>query len=209
MKTNVLPMLLVSVVAAMVVLAYSACSPRITIAGDKDHPIPIEANIKIDIYQHAVSDVDKMMEGLDEKPEEPEDAGDDGASIMLLRRVFAAVSVPSAYAAEADVALEKATELYRKAFPCLKSGILGENRDGYLALVGKAPNATQPELAEAAKLADQVNEARKQLYENRAKRDKTDIRSIQATFAKAFRDRSPKGVWIETFENNAWVWKQK
>ena len=209
MNTKASAVLFAVLTALVVMLAHSACSPRVTLVGDKDNPIPINAEIKIHIYQHAASDVDKMMEAAGET-EEPEEADGDSAAASFLTRIIEAVSLPSAYAAEpAPDPLAKAVELYKKAMPYLKKGMLGENRDGYVAIVNKVASPDPGDAAAAAKVADELNAARKALYEHRAKQDNSDIRKAQETYAALFREKSPKGVWVEVLENKVWVWKQK
>ena len=208
MNTKTLTVFIATVAALAAVLAYSACT-RVTLAGDQDHPISINADIKIHIYQHAASNVDKIMEGLD-KAEEPEDADDDGASASFLARAVEAVSMSSAYAAEpATDPLTKVKEIYHKAFPLLKKGMLGENRDGYVSVVNKAASTEPGDAAAAAKAADELNAARKAMYENDVKTQGGNIRSIQESYARVWSEKSPKGVWVEVQENKAWVWKQK
>jgi len=194
---------------ALVVLAYSACS-RVTIVGDKDKPIPINADIKIHIYQHAANDVDKMLEGLEEAEEPEEASSNETAAVTVLIRVIEAVSVQSAYAAEAPSdPLCAVTSIYPTVVVYMKKGLLGEGHDGYVVPLNKATNAAPTEVTAATKAADALNTARRKLYENRAKKEGTDIRTIQATYAQVLREKSPKGVWIEVQQNNTWVWKQK
>ena len=88
MKTKILSVALTGAFTAVLVFSYSACSPRVTIVGDKDNPIPINAEIKIHIYQHAASDVDEIMSGLDEGETIilTDLARFDGAQTILLRQ---------------------------------------------------------------------------------------------------------------------------
>jgi len=204
------------VAAAMVLaLLYTACSPEVKIVGDKDKPIPINAEIKIHIYQHASSVVDDVLSGREEAWEEP-DLEDDGAWLIerAATRLVQAFSVSPAHAAAAGTqssawkaALARMKEADRKAAPLLKAQMLGENRDGFVTVINKGDIATTEQLAAAAKVADELNAARKAFYESDAREQGVDVRTVQSTYAKAFREKS-KGVWVEVEQNGVWVWKK-
>jgi len=184
---------------------FSACSHEIKIVGDKDKPIPINAEIKIQIYLHAEDNVSKMMDAIDDEVEESD------KSSKLSKKLFYAIAnfgVSTVYAAE-NSHLNKAINLYKAAYPYLKKQILGENRDGYVSVVNKSKKSTDGELKEATKIADKVNSARKALYQSDAKAKNVTIREIQTMYAKAFRKKSKKGSWIEVKKDGKWMWKQK
>jgi len=209
MKNSKNVLLYVIVCLVFVLGMQSACSHEVKIVGDKDKPIPINAEIKIHIYQHAADNVDKMMEGLDDETEGPENTSRFSKRIW---HVLANIGVSTAYAAEPDgsqTALGKAVKLYRKAYPYMKKQILGENRDGYVSVINKAKSASDPELKEAAKVADELNAARKALYQSDAKSKNVSIREIQTGYANAFRQKSKKGIWVEVKKDGKWIWKQK
>ncbi|MCX7847399.1 MAG: YdbL family protein [bacterium] len=212
MKTTMtLNMGVAGVVALML---YTACSPEVKIVGDKDKPIPINAEIKIHIYQHAASVVDDVLRGR-ETAEQP-DMEDEGAWQLeqAATRLVELLSARPAYAATSgrqsaawQAALARLKEADRKAAPLLKSYMLGENRDGFVSVINKGGLATTQQLAEAAKIADELNAARKAFYEIDAREQGVDMRTVQETYAKLFREKS-KGVWVEVQENGTWVWKK-
>ena len=187
----------------------AACSHEIKLVGDKDKPVSINAEIKIDIYQHAVDNVDKMMEAIDDEIDSSENTS------FVFKKFFyvlADFGVSTAYAAEKNSsqnALSKSIELYKKAYPFLKKQILGENRDGYVSVINKSKNPTDDEIKKAAKIADKLNAARKSLYLSDAKAKNVSVREIQTIYAKAFRQKSKKGTWAEVKKDGKWIWKQK
>ncbi len=188
---------------------YSACSHEIKIVGDKDKPIPINAEIKIHIYQHAADNVDTMMEGLDDEADKPEKTSQFAKKFIY---ALANIGVSTAYAGEkgnTQNALNKAVKLYRNAYPYLKKQILGENREGYVSVINKSKKASDAELKEAAKIADELNAARKALYQSDAKTKNVSIKEIQTGYANAFRTKSKEGLWVEVKKGNKWIWKQK
>ena len=102
MKTKIFSLISLS---ALVILF--ACSPKVTVVGDKDNPIAINAEIKIHVYQHAEQDVDDIMEELDN--EMPEDE----PTSMITKAMITVVQnfgVSTAYAATPSNADKKAAK---------------------------------------------------------------------------------------------------
>ena len=187
----------------------SACSHELKLVGDKDKPVSLNVEIKFHIYQHAADDVDEMMKGLDDETEAPEKT-----SFVFRKFIYALADfgVSTAYAEETankKTLVEKTVVLYRKAYPYLKKQMLGENRDGYISVINKAKNAPDIELKETAKIADELNAARKNLYQFIANLEKGTIRNTQTAYADTFRQKSKKGIWVETKKEGKWQWKQK
>jgi len=207
---KILPIVAICLFASFIAVAYSACSPKVTVVGDKDNPVAINAEIKIHIYQHAAQDVDEIMEGIDDEEIEEEPT----SMISKVMSIVQNFGVSTAYAAkpvnvDKKAALQKIKLLYKKAFPYLKNGILGENRNGYVQMINKNGSATKDEISKAAKIADKLNAARKNLYKISAKLTGTDIRIQQEAYSTAFRKKSKKGIWIERKKDGEWVWVKK
>ena len=208
--SKILPVILMCLFASFIAVAYSACSPKVTVVGDKDHPVAINAEIKIHIYQHAANDVDEIMEGLDDEEFEEEQPNSMLTKVISIVQNF---GVSTAYAAkpkqsDSKAALQKIKLYYREAYPYLKKGILGESKNGYVQLINKNKTATKEELTKAAKIADKLNAARKNLYKITAKLSGTDIRSQQEAYSTAFRSKAKKGIWVERKKGDKWVWVQ-
>ena len=190
-------------------LVAGGCTHEVKVVGDKDKPIPINAEIEVHIYQHAASVVDEMYGEEYEEPEEIPMSFLDHA----LRVVIDAIGVQSAYSAETgspnwQEAKRTMVEAQRKAMPYLKRGLLGENRNGYVEPIDKAPGADSAEIKAAAKAADEVNAARKTFYAADAEQQGLSIRQIQSVYAKTYRDKAT-GVWVEVERNGQWVWEKR
>jgi len=208
--TKIFSIAVMCLFVSFIAVAYSACSPRVTVVGDKDHPVAINAEIKIHIYQHAANDVDEIMEGLDDEEFEEENPNSMLTKAISIVQNFGVSTVYAAKPEQTDskAALQKIKRLYREAYPYLKKGILGENRNGYVQLINKKEAATKEEITKAAKIADKLNAARKDLYQITAKLSGTDIRSQQEAYSTAFRSKAKKGIWIERKKEDKWVWVQ-
>jgi uncharacterized protein YdbL (DUF1318 family) len=189
-------------------VAAGGCTHEVKVVGDKDKPIPINAEIKIHIYQHAASVVDEMYGEEYEEPEEIPTSFIDRA----LRVVVDALGVRSAYAADMGSQWQDAkramVEAQRTAAPHLKRGLLGENRNGYVAPIDKAANAGSDEVKAAARAADDLNAKRKAFYTLDAEQQGVSIRHIQSAYAKAIRDKA-KGIWVEVERDGAWAWERR
>lgn len=200
--------------ALLLALVYSACSPQVTIVGDKDKPIPINAEIKIHIYQHASSVVDDLQEGLDEEYEEDEMDSSSGIIGSLFRHIARNVGISSAYAATPEdssawtAAKNTLKKAYRTSYPYIKKGFLGENRDAYVSVIQKATGATKTQTQKAAKQADKLNKARKAFYTLDAKLQGVNIRIIQENYARAYRDKA-NAIWVEKRSGTKWNWVKK
>lgn len=207
MKTFAFNVYTALLLSAIIIFSYSACTHRIEVVGDKDKPIPINAEIKIHIYQHAANNVDAMMDALDE------DSAVEPEAFNISRRVLHAIlnsfGAKNAYAAEQESPLSSAIAAYKEAKPYLMKGLLGENRDGYLSVINKAPSATDEEKKAAASIAAKVNKARQKLYSSDANSKGVSIRQIQAAYAKAFRNKAKEGIWVEMYKDGSWQWVQK
>ena len=214
MKRSIFLIAVSIVCTAWFALCYSGCSPEVTIVGDKDRPIPINAEIKIHIYQHASSVVDDLQEGLDEEYEEEEDTSS-GLVQSVLVCLVRAVSMPCAYAetqptpsAEWNAAKDELKKVYRQSYPYLKKELLGENRDGYVSVINKTTGVSDEELKKASELAGELNKARKAFYLLDAKLQGVDVRFIQDTYARAFRDKA-NAIWVEERSDGEWKWVKK
>ncbi len=191
----------------------AACSPQLKVVGDKDKPIPINAEIKIHIYQHAAGVVDQLQDGLEDPAEEPEAE----PSALLERaawRVVRALGVRAACAAEPagtawQTAFDAMQRAYRLALPLLRNGVLGENRDGYVTLVNKGGPSSAADQAAASKLANELNQARRAFYARDAQHQGVALPALQATYAKLFREsKKVRGIWVEVLRNGQWVWEK-
>ena len=207
MKNFTLNVYMSLILSAIMIFSYTACTHRIEVVGDKDKPIPINAEIKIHIYQHAANNVDAMMDALDEEGDiEPEASRFTQRALHVILNSFGA---KNAYAADDASPLSRAIEAYKSAKPYLMQGLLGENRDGYLSVINKAATATDEEKKAAAAAAEEVNNARKSLYSSDATTKGVSIRQIQAAYAKAFREKAKSGIWVEMYKDGSWQWVQK
>ncbi|GEM_PF-1162917 len=215
MNRPTVPMVLWPALLSMLaVMLAPACSPQLKVVGDKDKPIPINAEIKIHIYQHAAGVVDQLQDGLEEPAEEPEAE----PSALLERaawRVVRAIGVRAACAAEPaantpwQAAFDAMQRVYRQALPFLRSGALGENREGYVTVINKNSAATAAERAAAAKIAAELNQARRAFYAQDAQHQGVALAGLQASYAKAFREsKKVRGIWVELVRKGQWVWEK-
>ena len=184
---------------------YCACTPEVKITGDSEKPIAINAEINIHIYQHAEEVVDDLYAGLDDEPE-PEP---DSAFVRIMERVLASVSISSCEAAEQkSQAYQEMKKLFAETYTkYMKTGYVGENKDGYVTYIGK-PAKCDPQVAAAAQEAvKKLNAARKAFYEEEAKSQNTTVAEIQKTYAAVYAAKA-KGIWVEVSNGKTFEWKK-
>ena len=89
----------------------------------------------------------------------------------------------------------------------MKTGYVGENKDGYVTYVGK-PEKCDPKVAAAAQEAvKKLNAARKAFYEEEAKSQNTTVAEIQKTYAAVYAAKA-KGIWVEVSNGKTYEWKK-
>ena len=129
-----------AVAALSMMLLFAVCSPEVKVIGDKEKPVTINAEIKIHIYQHAASVVDDLRG--DAESEETNSTSMISRAFAALLQTFcvpAAYAAPSAHSKEWTAAFAQLKAADKKALPLLKNGMLGENKDGYIEVINKAP----------------------------------------------------------------------
>lgn len=202
--------LMVLFAALAALLCYCACTPEVKITGDAANPIAINAEINIHIYQHAAEVVDDLYADMDDEAEPEPEACNSSLAVRMLARVVEAFSISSCEAAEAkSQAYETMKALFRETMTkYMKTGYVGENKDGYVTYIGKAAK-TDAAVAKAAKEAvTKLNAARKVYYEEEAKKQKVTVAEIQKTFAAAYAAKA-KGIWVEAANGSAYEWVKK
>ena len=89
----------------------------------------------------------------------------------------------------------------------MKTGYVGENKDGYVTYIGK-PEKCDPKVAAAAgEAVKKLNAARKAFYEEEAKSQNTTVAEIQKTYAAVYAAKA-KGIWVEVSNGKTYEWKK-
>lgn len=101
---------------------------------------------------------------------------------------------------------EEIKERMKKNLPAIeklkKSGVVGENNKGFLeARVKDLPGKEKA-------LMETENKDRKWVYEYLAKQTNTDIKKVQALRAAQIRERSAKGLWLQSPEGEWYLKKE-
>lgn len=221
MRRTILCLALYPIVVALMV---ASCKPRVDVYTHAPEE-PIIVKLEVHIYQHAVQDVDYITGELpveetepgtapDEEPENelPPDAEptQSGAGNVLLQLL----GVGSAYAESSpDQQLRSVLNSMRKRYPTLArykaDKSIGENRRGYVE-TRPSPKMSDGKYAKAVRAVIAAENAnRRQLYQIRARIDRTSPEKMAITYAKVWRDKARRGEWIEVVVNKKWVWKQK
>lgn len=206
-------MIILLVIPALALLLGFSCKQVIT--QDKPLEVKIDVNVRIDVYQHAVSALDYISGESDTLPDTESDTESQPDS--MLRDLFDSVlGVKTVYAAEVSdqQQLKKLLDSMKKRYPQAqqykKAGSVGENHKGLLSVRDSEKMKSDPAYAQKVKkLVEEENRDRKQLYLLDAKIKNTPYEKIAELYAKLRVTRAKKGEWIEVKKDNRWVWQKK
>ena len=91
----------------------------------------------------------------------------------------------------------------------LKTGFVGENRNGYLQVLNaNTPADKQPDILVVVK---QENKDRKIIYQATAEKNGANLAETQKVFFQNHYKRAPSGYWFEVYdqEKGKYKWVQK
>lgn len=111
------------------------------------------------------------------------------ATALMLAVMFAAAPAPATAQAQPTVDGAKA------------AGLVGEQWNGYLGLVGDGASA------EVRKLIEEINLKRRQKYREIARTNGTSLEAVEAIAGKKLVERAASGTYVRTGPNQGWVAK--
>jgi len=150
-------------------------------------PIQVDINMRVDIYQHVVKDVEDINEQI---------YGPDQKSLNFL------FGTASAYAADDSGNLQGAIARRKERLSAVEEyfakGYVGENAQALLELRPSAPE-TITDTVEAE------NADRLTIYKATAAKNGTDLANVQKVFFQKDYERAVAGYWFQT--QDGWVQK--
>jgi uncharacterized protein len=160
---------------------------RVEVQAPKD-PIKMDISMRLDVYQHVVKDIDQIESIVSGK--------------SPVQTAFAEFLVKSAYAADLDPAVEQAALRRRDRLAqvqnLLSQGIVGEDREGYLALRAGGPGADS--------VVHDENADRHTIYQALASQNGTSVGEIQKVYAGRLSSDAPGGSPVQGPDGN-WTTK--
>lgn len=159
-------------------------------------PIKVDIQMRIDIYQHVVREVDSI---------ESQIYGQDHKQMNFLfgmENVYA-----SDISEDVNSAIQRRKSRAAKVEEYFSKGYIGENRRAHLSL---APSASGGSLAgKIKKLIEQENSDRTVIYKATAKKNNADLSQIEKIFFKDHYNRASKGWLFEAYSEGGYIWREK
>lgn len=174
-------------------LAFLVCACA-KISVETKEPIKVDINMRVDVYQHVVKDIDSINDeiyGEDEK---------ELNFLFGLQSVYAETLNPMKDAIKRRKARAKDVKGYSA------KGYIGENRKAYLQMLESAPSDLKSKIKSLIK---EENADRKVIYEAIAEKNNTGVSGVQEISFKDDYKRAPSGYWFEAMQGGAYEWIQK
>ena len=158
-------------------------------------PIKVDVNMRVDIYQHVVKDVQSINDQIY------------GGNEQQLNSLF---FIQTAYAQEAasspDAAIARRKGRFKEIEQYFIMGYIGENHNALLEIRSEIP--TQ-EKARVMKAVQDENADREIIYAATAKKNGVDVNEIRKVFYDDDYKRALGGFLYEVSQNGRYVWVEK
>ena len=161
-------------------------------------PIKLDINMRVDVYQHVVKDVESIEDQIY------------GGKEKQLNFIF---EVKTAHAADYTGDVSAAIESRKKRVSVVegysRNGYIGENREARLEITGaEIPAELKKEIA---KIVKEENKDRDIIYEAVAKKNGVDVVEIRKVFFGKHFKRAPSGGLFEVYdkEKEKYTWTKK
>ncbi len=158
-------------------------------------PIKVDINMRVDIYQHVVKDVEDINDQIYGS------SGKDFNSLFGFEEAYAADLSKSA-----SEAISRRKERVGSIEIYFAKGYIGENKDAFLEFRG---GVSGEEKAAVKSMISAENKDREIIYKAIAQKNGTDISSVRkASFESDYR-RAPSGYWFQIPDGRGYTWKKK
>ncbi len=168
---------------------------RVNVATDK--PLKVDINMRIDVYQHVVEDVESVNDQIYGRQEKKFNY------LFGCQTAFAADL--SENALQAIQRRKSRVNLIEEYF---RKGYIGENKDALLQIRQTVPESIRDEIRV---LTQKENSDRILIHEEIAEKNNTGIDEVQKVFLNQDYQRAPAGAWFEAYKpgRNEYIWRQK
>ncbi len=154
-------------------------------------PIRVDINMRLDVYQHVVQDVNSIEEQIYGDPQKQMN------SIFRLGNVYAADKVQEA--------INRRRERVSKIESYFRQGYIGENKKAYLEIRKKEAPSRVKEIVELE------NEDRRVIYRDTARKNNAPLSEVKKVFFKSHYRRASSGWYFEVYDSDKkeYVWQKK
>jgi len=160
-------------------------------------PIKVDINMRVDVYQHVVKDVESVNDEIYGTPEKNFNA------LFSLQSVYAAE-----WSSKAQEAISRRKSRAAKIDDYFREGYIGENKDALLE-VKNLPSGSL--VSEVQTLVTNENADRQIIYVETAAKNGVSIREASKVFFESDYRRASSGWWFEIYDatSDSYVWRQK
>jgi uncharacterized protein YdbL (DUF1318 family) len=160
-------------------------------------PIKVDINMRVDIYQHVVQDVESINDEIYGSQEKKLN------SIFMVRNAYAAD-----WSGQAQEAISRRKTRVAKIEKYFAKGYIGENKDALLEIKGNVPSQLRGELVNLIK---EENKDREIIYKETAQKNNASISEVRKVFFGGDYKRAPSGYYFEVYDSNEgkYVWIRK
>lgn len=162
---------------------------RVTV--ETKEPIRVDINMRLDIYQHVLRDVEAIEEQIYGNQERQMN------SIFGIGLVYAQDQM--------QAAIEKRRERVTEIENYFEQGYIGENRNAYLEVISKsAPEAVK-------NIVSRENADRETIYRETARRNNAPLPEVRKVFFESHYRRAPSGWYFEVYDSRTgeYTWQRK
>ncbi len=155
-------------------------------------PIKVDINMRVDIYQHVVEDVQSINDQI---------YGVEGKQLNRMSLI------PEAYAQDAlSAAIQSRRARIKQVEGYFVMGYIGENRNALLEIRAKIPESEQ---AAVKTNIQQENADRETIYQATAQKNNTSVDEVRKVFYEDDYKRALSGFLFEVLQGGRYVWMEK
>lgn len=161
-------------------------------------PIKVDINMRVDIYQHVVEDVNNIQSQI---------YGEKGKQINAVFGIEYAYAQD--YSSEVTAAIERRRERLTIIEEYFKEGYIGENKDAYLQIIADELSSDLKE--KIGNIVTQENKDREIIYKATAEKNEAEVSQVRKIFFDDDYKRAPSGYWFEVYdeEKGEYIWIKK
>ncbi|MBN2120802.1 MAG: DUF1318 domain-containing protein [Candidatus Omnitrophica bacterium] len=160
-------------------------------------PIQVDINMRVDVYQHVVNDVESINDQL-------YGPGDQGFNILF--------GMQAAYASdlseEANQAIARRKERLAKVEEYFAKGYVGENSRALLEIKGSVPGEIKGQVQDTV---NKENSDREIIYKAIADKNNSSLSTVREVSRNSDYNRAPSGYLFEVYDasQEKFIWKKK
>ena len=181
-----------NIVVLLLCVSLLACAK---VSVETKEPIKVDVNMRVDIYQHVVKDVDSINDQI---------YGDDDMELNHFFFIQEAYAEDLSDEARAAIKRRKARRSQIEEYFVL--GYAGENRNALLEVRAQLPSREQPTIKQT--ISDE-NADRAIIHKAVATKDKVDVQGVRRLFFEDDYKRALSGFLFEVLRDGKYIWVEK